>query len=294
MVPRKPGMVCPSCGASNPEQSKACSQCGRGLTAADDQTIYLPDASTPPLSRGASAPAGPSYPQQPAMTWGSLPSQAISLPSAIPAGTMFGRYRIESLLGEGGMGAVYRALDTELDRTVALKLVRPELAINEQTMRRFKQELLLASRISHKNILRIHDLGDAGGIKFITMAFVDGKDLANVIDTTGPLPLDRALRFGRQLFAALEAAHDEGVVHRDLKPQNVLVDGSDNVFVSDFGLAKSLEAEISMGTRTGQILGTPRYMSPEQVEARDVDHRSDLYSAGLILYEMFTGELPFR
>jgi tetratricopeptide (TPR) repeat protein len=126
------------------------------------------------------------------------------------------------------------------------------------------------------------------------MAFVEGTDLAKVIDRTGPLPIDRALRFTRQLCGALDAAHEEGVVHRDLKPQNVLVDGADNLFVSDFGLAKSLEAEISMGTRTGQILGTPRYMSPEQVEARDVDHRSDLYSAGLIFYEMFTGELPFR
>lgn len=287
-------MVCPSCGASNSEQSKSCSQCGRGLTgAADDQTIYLDESTPPPAPRGASA-AAPGSAGPGAMTWGSLPSQAIAMPAAIPAGTMFGRYRIESLLGEGGMGAVYRALDTELERTVALKLVRPELAINEQTMKRFKQELLLASRISHKNILRIHDLGDAGGIKFITMAFVEGTDLAKVIDRDGPLAIDRALRFGRQLCAALEAAHEEGVVHRDLKPQNVLVDGADNLYISDFGLAKSLEAEISMGTRTGQILGTPRYMSPEQVEAREVDHRSDLYSAGLILYEMFTAELPFR
>jgi tetratricopeptide (TPR) repeat protein/TolB-like protein len=287
-------MVCPSCGAPNPEQSKACSQCGRGLTAGDDQTVYLPDSSTPPPAVPSLVTAPSAATPQPAMTWGSLPSQAVALPAAIPAGAMFGRYRIESLLGEGGMGAVYRAFDTELERMVALKLVRPELAISEQTMRRFKQELLLASRISHKNILRIHDLGDAGGIKFITMAFVEGHDLAHLLDDVDALPLDRALRFSRQLFAALEAAHDEGVVHRDLKPQNVLVDAADNLFVSDFGLAKSLEAEISMGTRTGQILGTPRYMSPEQVEAKDVDHRSDLYSAGLILYEMVTGELPFR
>jgi tetratricopeptide (TPR) repeat protein len=253
------------------------------------QTVYLdePAAASPPsFAQAASAGGG--------MTWGSLPGQAIAMPSSILAGTMFGRYRIESLLGEGGMGAVYRAFDTELDRTVALKLVRPELAVNPQTMKRFKQELLLASRISHKNILRIHDLGDAGGIKFITMAFVEGQDLAHLIDRTGPMPMQQALAFTRQLCAALEAAHAEGVVHRDLKPQNILVDGSDSIYVSDFGLAKSLEAEISMGTRTGQILGTPRYMSPEQVEAKDVDHRSDLYSAGLIIYEMFTAALPFR
>jgi tetratricopeptide (TPR) repeat protein len=192
------------------------------------------------------------------------------------------------------MGAVYRAFDTELDRTVALKVVRPELAVNPQAMTRFKQELLLASRISHRNILRIHDLGESEGTKFITMAFVEGMDLAQLIDRTGALPIERALAFGKQLFAALEAAHGEGVVHRDLKPQNVLVDGADNLYVSDFGLAKSFEAEISAGTRTGQLLGTPRYMSPEQVEAKDVDQRSDLYSAGLILSEMLTGELPFR
>src|SRR5262249_24399153 len=160
-------------------------------------------------------------------------------------------YRIEALLGEGGMGAVFRAFDTELSRTVALKLVRPELASTPQTMQRFKQELLLASKISQKNILRIHDLGDFQGVKFITMAFVEATHLAGLLERTGRLALERALKFPRQLCAALEAAHHEGVVHRDLKPQNILIDRSDNLFISDFGLAKSLEAEISMGTRTG-------------------------------------------
>ncbi|MGA3018526.1 MAG: tetratricopeptide repeat protein [Bryobacteraceae bacterium] len=217
------------------------------------------------------------------------------MPTNMAPGTAFGgRYRIEALLGEGGMGAVYKAYDTELGRTVALKLVRPELATNPQTMQRFKHELLLASKISHKNILRIHDLGDAGGVKFITMALVEGTDLSGVIEKGGRLPFDRALKFTRQLCSALEAAHNEGVVHRDLKPQNILIDQSDNIYVSDFGLAKSLESEATMMTRTGQILGTPRYMSPEQVEARDVDHRADIYSMGLIIYEMFTADIPFR
>jgi serine/threonine-protein kinase len=161
------------------------------LAIADDQTMVLDDpthaADRPGRTTGAGAAAARS--PEAAMTWGSLPSQALPMPAAIPAGTMFGRYRIGSLVGEGGMGAVYQAFDTELERTVALKLVRPELAISEQTMRRFKQELLLASRISHKNILRIHDLGDAGGIKFITMAFVDGHDLAYVIDHEGRLSI---------------------------------------------------------------------------------------------------------
>ncbi len=294
-------MVCPSCGARNSDERTACSQCGRGLLALDDaQTVFLDEGAAvePSLSK-ATAPVAAGIltpPPEPghAMTWGSLPSQAVPMPSTIPAGTAFGRYRIETLLGEGGMGAVYKAYDTELNRTVALKLVRPELATNRQTMERFRQELLLASSISHKNILRIHDLGDWQGIKFITMAFVEGSDLAGLIERHGRLPMERALRFTRQFCAALEAAHNEGVVHRDLKPQNILIDASDNLYVSDFGLAKSLEAMDSVGTRTGQILGTPRYMSPEQVEARDVDCRSDLYSAGLIIYEMFTAELPFR
>ncbi len=192
------------------------------------------------------------------------------------------------------MGAVYKAYDMELGRTVALKLVRPELAASAETMQRFKQELLLASKISHKNILRIYDLGDADGIKFITMAFVEGSDLSNLIEGAGRLPLDRVLKFATQLCAALEAAHREGVVHRDLKPQNILIDQADGLYVSDFGLAKSLAPEASSMTRTGQLLGTPRYMSPEQVEGKEADHRSDLYSLGLILFEMFTADVPFR
>jgi len=210
-------------------------------------------------------------------------------------GTDFGpRYRIDSLLGEGGMGTVYKAFDKELGRTVAIKLVRPEFAASPNAMQRFRQELLLASKVTHKNVLRIHDLGDVGGLKFISMAYVEGQDLHGLLEKSGRLTIPRALQIARQFCAALEAAHDEGVVHRDLKPQNILIDSADNIYVSDFGLAKSLESEGTMMTRTGQVLGTPRYMSPEQVEARPADHRSDLYSFGLILYEMVTGEIPFK
>jgi len=216
-------------------------------------------------------------------------------PQAFSSGSFFGpRYRIESLLGEGGMGKVYKAQDGELRRTVALKLVRPELASDPSSMDRLKQEILLASKVSHKNILRIHDLGDVAGLKFISMAFVDGRDLHQIIAAEGKLPVPRAVRITRQLCLALEAAHSEGVIHRDLKPQNVLVDQEDQVFVSDFGLAKSLEVHASMMTSNGEVNGTPRYMSPEQVESGPVDHRSDLYSLGLILYEMVTADLPFQ
>lgn len=210
-------------------------------------------------------------------------------------GSLFGtRYRIERLLGQGGMGAVYKAYDSELNRMVAIKLVRPEFGADPDTMARFKQELLLASRVSHKNILRIHDLGDWNGLKFITMAFVEGSDLAGLLRKEGPLGIGRALKLARALCAALEAAHAEGVMHRDLKPQNILIDLSDTPYIVDFGLAKLVQSEATAMTRTGLIMGTPRYMSPEQAVGAEVDHRSDLYSLGLILYEMFTGSLPFR
>jgi tetratricopeptide (TPR) repeat protein len=212
----------------------------------------------------------------------------------LEAGSQFGpRYRIEARLGEGGMGTVYRARDLELDRTVALKLVRPELVSDPAVMQRFKQELLLASRISHKNILRIHDLGDVEGVKFISMAFVEGEDLHHRLSRDGAMPVEQAVAVGRQLAEALDAAHEAGVVHRDLKPQNVLLDAVGNAFISDFGLAKSLEAGAMGMTRTGELMGTPRYMAPEQVEGGTIDHRTDIYAFGLILYEMLTGGSPF-
>ena len=215
--------------------------------------------------------------------------------AAMGPGAQFGpRYKIESVIGEGGMGKVYKAQDSDLDRTVALKLVRQELANDPSSMQRFKQELLLASRISHRNILRIHDLGDVGGVKFISMAYVEGTDLHDVLTKGGRLPVERVVNIAKQLASALDAAHSEGVVHRDLKPRNVLIDHTDHVYVSDFGLAKSLEGEAAtMMTRAGEVLGTPRYMSPEQAESKPADHRSDIYSFGVILYEMATGDAPF-
>lgn len=214
--------------------------------------------------------------------------------SALPPGSDFGtRYRIEGLLGQGGMGRVYKAYDKDLDRTVALKVVRHGVMGETDALKRFKQELVLASKISHKNILRIHDMGEVGDTKFITMAYVEGQDLHGILRDNPKLPLDRILRYAVQLAEALAAAHAEGVVHRDLKPQNILVNKDDQIFVSDFGLAKSFEEGAIGMTRTGAFLGTPRYMSPEQVEGKPADQRSDLYAYGLMLYEMVTGDVPF-
>jgi serine/threonine-protein kinase len=213
---------------------------------------------------------------------------------SLSQGADFGpRYRIERMLGEGGMGAVYKAYDRDLDRTIAIKLLQPGLMANPDALQRFKQELLLASKISHRNILRIHDLGDVDGVKFISMAFVDGEDLHALLKKRGRLPMERAIHIARQLADALHAAHSEGVAHRDLKPHNILIDSTDQIYVSDFGLAKSLDSAVSGMTHAGQVLGTPRYMAPEQVEGKGADHRSDLYAYGLILYEMLTGDTPF-
>ncbi len=191
----------------------------------------------------------------------------------------------------GGMGAVYRVHDEELDRDVALKLIRPDISDNPDALERFKREIQLSSKVTHKNVLRVYDLGASNGIKFLTMQFVEGEDLSTVLKRVGRLPTPRLTHIFRQILEGLRAAHDQGVIHRDLKPQNIMLDGSDKVYVTDFGLAKSLEQ--SGMTQTGAIVGTPYYMSPEQVKGSPIDHRSDIYSLGVILYEMSTSQLPF-
>ncbi len=225
-------------------------------------------------------------------------SRAAPSGDSLHRGAIFGgRYRIDGFLGGGGMGSVYRAWDTTLAVDVALKVVRPDLTADPDSARdfdrRFKQELLLARQVSHRNVLRIHDLGDADGVKYITMSFVDGRDLAAVL-RDGRLPFDRVRSLGQQLASGLAAAHDVGIVHRDLKPQNILIGPNDHLYISDFGLAKSLEATAVGLTRPGEFLGTPRYVAPEQVEGGVIDHRVDVYAVGLILYEMLTGETPFN
>jgi len=247
----------------------------------DDGTVFNEESSAAPST---GSPTG----------YGRRSSLSYSVSGILEPGMDFGpRFRIEKLLGEGGMGKVYKALDKELGRTVALKTLQPELTKDPSVILRFKQELLLASKISHKNILRIHDLSEWEGVKFITMAFIEGNDLNQLLKEERPFPIERSLKIARQLCEALDAAHSEGVVHRDFKPHNILVGKNDHVYVSDFGLATSLEtAKLGM-TRTGAFVGTPRYMSPEHVEGKQIDSRSDLYSFGLVFYEMVAGELPF-
>ena len=203
-----------------------------------------------------------------------------------------GRYEILQMLGEGGMGAVYKAMDRELDRPVALKLIRPELAANPSILARFKQELLLAHQVTHKNVIRIYDLGDADGVKFITMEFVEGQDLRALIHERKKFSPEEAMEIIQQVCRALEAAHNVGVIHRDLKPQNIMRDKSGRILVMDFGLARTMEGDGM--TQTGALVGTMEYMSPEQALAKDLDQRSDLFTVGLILYELLTGVTPFR
>jgi eukaryotic-like serine/threonine-protein kinase len=285
-------MICPRCQAENSDRALRCDRCSSILNGIRD--MHSPGGEDVTASSGFLA-----YPKPPADHRVARPEPSSgsgdSTPFGLTLASDFGpRYRIESLLGRGGMGAVYKAYDKELNRVVALKLVRPELTSDASSMKRFKQELLLASKISHKNILRIHDLGEVDGVKFISMAYVEGEDLHHALAREGRLPLGRALNITQQLCAALDAAHTEGVIHRDLKPQNVLIDAADNAYISDFGLAKSLDQSAAGMTRSGDVLGTPRYMSPEQVEGKPAGHRSDIYSLGLIVYEMVIGKVPFN
>jgi len=216
----------------------------------------------------------------------------VRLSGVVAAGSDLGeRYHIIRPLGEGGMGEVYLARDRELDREVALKVIRLDLASHPGILERFKREIQLSSNITHKNILRVYDLGEAGGVKFLTMQYVEGQDLAALIRQENRLSVTRAVEIFRQICEGLQAAHEQGVIHRDLKPQNILIDGRGRVAIADFGLAKSFE--YASLTEAGKVIGTPHYMSPEQVKGIALDQRSDIYSLGIILYEMLTGTMPF-
>src|ERR1017187_7942547 len=203
-----------------------------------------------------------------------------------------GRYEILQLLGEGGMGAVYKAADRTLDRFVALKVIRPELASNSAILARFKQELLLAHQVTHRNVIRIYDLGEADGVMFITMEFIEGRDLRSLIREKQKFSPEEAVEVIQQVCQALDAAHSVGVIHRDLKPQNIMQDPTGRILVMDFGLARTVGGDGM--TQTGAIVGTMEYMSPEQALGKDLDQRSDIFALGLILFELLTGNTPFQ
>src|SRR5713101_5298809 len=209
-----------------------------------------------------------------------------------PGDVLGGRFEILDVLGEGGMGTVYKALDREVDHLVALKLIRPEMAAHPAILARFKQELLTARQVTHRNVVRIHDLSEVDGLKFITMEYVEGCDLRKLLLDKGKLPPEQAVEIVRQVCLALEAAHSVGVIHRDLKPQNVMQDKQGRILVMDFGLARSLESDGM--TQTGALMGTIEYMSPEQAMGKQLDARSDLFAVGLIFYELLTCKLPFK
>jgi len=209
-----------------------------------------------------------------------------------PGTVLVARYEILKVLGEGGMGAVYRAKDRELDRVVALKVIRPELAGNPAIIQRFKQELILARQVTHRNVIRIYDLGEAEGMKFITMEYVEGQDLHSLLLERHKFSPEEAVEVMQQVCLALDCAHREGVIHRDLKPQNIMRDVSGRIVVMDFGLARSLEA--GGMTQTGALIGTMEYMSPEQALGSELDQRSDIFTVGLIFYELLSGKVPYK
>ena len=216
-----------------------------------------------------------------------------SNPSMLQPGAVLGqRYEIQQILGEGGMGAVYKARDLELNRMVALKVIRPELAGSQAIIDRFKQELLLATQVTHKNVIRIYDLSEAEGMKFITMEYVEGEDLRGLMQQKKKLAPEEAVEIMLQVCRALEAAHSVGIIHRDLKPQNIMRDKAGRILVMDFGLARTLEGDGM--TQTGALVGTMDYMSPEQALGKDLDQRSDLFTLGLIFYELLTGKMPYK
>ncbi len=253
-------MKCPKCQTNNPETATFCADCGTNLTLSKD--IKVTETLETPKEE---------------LTTGS---------------TFAGRYQIIEELGKGGMGKVYKAQDTDLKEKVAIKLLRSEIAADKKTIERFRNELKFARKIRHKNVCQMYDLNKEKGAHYITMEYVDGKDLKSMIRMMGQLSSGKTIFIAKQVCEGLVEAHRLGVVHRDLKPQNIMVDEEGNARIMDFGIARSLKTKGI--TAAGVMIGTPEYMSPEQVEGKEVDQRSDIYSLGVILYEMVTGRVPFE
>lgn len=272
--------TCSSCGTDVPANGRFCSACGKPTDyAAEAATIDLATATSP-------------LPQKPASRTSSRPDSSASYLSEgrfLPGRLLASRYRIIALLGKGGMGEVYRADDLTLGQPVALKFLPDEAARDQGLLERFKGEVRIARRVSHPNVCRVYDVGEVEGHTFFTMEYVDGEDLASLLRRIGRLPEDKALDISRQLCAGLAAAHTKGVLHRDLKPANIMLDGRGQVVIADFGLAGVAEQIQGAEVRSG----TPGYMAPEQLAGKEVSTRSDIYSLGLVLYEVFTGKRAF-
>jgi TolB-like protein/Tfp pilus assembly protein PilF len=254
---------CPKCHSENPEESRFCSRCA---------TPLLPSDEIPTISHTKTL-------QTPAkeLTRGS---------------TFSDRYEVIEELGRGGMGKVYRVFDKKIGEEVALKLLKPEIASDKRTIERFRNELRLARKIAHRNVCRMFDLSEDEGAQYITMEYVPGEDLKSMIKMTRQLSAGQVLFIVKQVCEGLSEAHHLGVVHRDLKPQNIIIDKEGNARIMDFGIARSTEDKGITGV--GVMIGTPEYMPPEQVEGKEADQRSDIYSLGVIMYEMLTGRLPFE
>jgi serine/threonine protein kinase len=253
---------CPKCQFENPEDTFYCGKCATPLPSSKDIAVSQTETLQTPIKE---------------LTTGS---------------TFVRRYQIIEELGQGGMGKVYKAFDKEVNVRVALKLVKPEIAADKNTIERFRNELKVAREISHKNICRMYDLGREGETYFITMEYVSGEDLRSFIRRARRLDIGTAISIAKQVCEGLSEAHRLGVVHRDLKPSNIMIDQEGNAKIMDFGIARSLKGKEITGA--GVIIGTPEYMSPEQVEGKKADERSDLYALGVILYEMVTGRVPFE
>jgi len=251
---------CPKCQHENPDDTRFCGNCAAPLKSSEDIAV----------------------------------TETIeTLKEELTTGSTFaGRYQVIEELGRGGMGNVYKVLDVELKESTALKLLKPEVAADEKTIERFRNELKLARKISHKNVCRMYDLSKKGNTYYITMEYVAGEDLKSLMRKIGQLPVAKAISITKQVCEGLAEAHKLVIVHRDLKPQNIMIDKEGNALIMDFGIARSLKAKGI--TEADVLIGTPEYMSPEQVEGKETDQRSDIYSLGAILYEMVTGRTPFE
>ena len=263
---------CPCCSAENSDSSKFCSECGAALSPEFAATV-TPETSA--YAEGSSLP--PSL------------SESSHHGRFLPGAKVADRYRIVSLVGKGGMGEVYRADDLRLGHTVALKFLPRDLAEDPQRLDYFHSEVRLTRQISHPNVCRVYDIGEVDGQHFLSMEYIDGEDLRILLRRIGRLPKDKAVQTARQLCAGLAAAHDRGVLHRDLKPANIMLDGHGQVRITDFGLAK-----LSDEGSEGEVAGTPAYMAPEQLSRGEATVQSDLYSLGLVLFEIFTGEAVYK